>query len=240
VDEPRGFRPVSAAQAFASATSALVDEYDVVGVISRMVRDCAYLLSAEAVGLVVTNDRDELELLGASSHRSRELELYQLQTVSGPCVDVARTGKPVTAESLERVGEQWPDMVAPMRHLSMNSVHATPLLWHETSFGALNVFRSQTGPFTKDEVSVVQAFANASTLAVVHANHDATGLLVEQARLALGGRSVVEQAKGVIAYQRGINVAEAFSVLLAMAEEQQQPLSTVASQVLNAAITPKS
>jgi GAF domain-containing protein len=240
VDEPSGFRPVSAARAFASATAALVDEYDVVGAVSRMVRDCAHLLSAEAVGLVVANDRDELELLGASSHRSLELELYQLQSANGPCVEASRTGAAVTAESLHEVAEQWPDMVEPMRRLDMNSVHATPLHWHGTTFGALNVFRSRTGPFTEEEVSIAQAFADTATLAVVHADHDVVGQLVEHARQALAGRAVVEQAKGVIAYQRGLDMAESFSALLRMAEQRQQPLSAVAAEVLDAAFRARS
>jgi hypothetical protein len=239
VDETSGFRPVSAAQAFASATAALVDEYDVIGAVSRMVLDCAMLLSAEAVGLVVANDRDELELLAASSHRSRELELYQLQTSKGPCVDAARTGTAVTADSLDQVDEQWPDMVDPMRRLGMNSIHATPLHWRDATFGALNVFRSLTGPFTREELSITQAFAHTATLAIVHADHDVVGKLVEHAHRALAGRAVVEQAKGVVAYQRGLDMADAFSVLLQLSQERQQPLSAIAAQVLEEALRPR-
>ncbi len=83
--------------ALGEATSALVGEFDITDLLARLLRGCAEVLDADAVGLLVTLPTGELELLAASSHRVEDLELYQVQQDAGPCVESVRLGRAIFA-----------------------------------------------------------------------------------------------------------------------------------------------
>jgi hypothetical protein len=69
----------------------MVDDHDVIGTLIELLGGSADTLGAAAAGLVVKEDGDGgLEFLGATSHRVEELELYQLQVDTGPCVECVR------------------------------------------------------------------------------------------------------------------------------------------------------
>ena len=79
----------TASDAFAAATAALVTETDTAGILANVLADTAEVLRADSVGLLVyTPRRNQLELLSSTSHVAAELELYQLQHDTGPCLEV--------------------------------------------------------------------------------------------------------------------------------------------------------
>ncbi len=84
-------------QALTDVLGALVRNQETTDLLSDLVRDCAALMPAGAVAVLVHNGHRQLELLSATSHRATELELYQAQENHGPCVDAARSGEPVSA-----------------------------------------------------------------------------------------------------------------------------------------------
>lgn len=81
----------SASQAFVDG-AAIVQQQDLADTVARLLENCAGLTGATAIGLLVRNERSELELLSPTSHQAAELDLYQLQHETGPCVDAARDG----------------------------------------------------------------------------------------------------------------------------------------------------
>src|ERR1700733_9405931 len=100
----------TAAQAFADATSALTREHDIADVLARLVRDCAQLLSAGSIGVLVSNPTGELELLSSTSHDPVELRLFQSQEEDGPCADAVRTAEIVEVSGAENIAARWLDV----------------------------------------------------------------------------------------------------------------------------------
>ncbi len=68
--------------------AALVHEDQAGDILTQPGRDCAELLDADAVAILVRNGDRELTLLAATSHRAAELEMLQAQELRGPCVEV--------------------------------------------------------------------------------------------------------------------------------------------------------
>src|SRR5580693_9053251 len=69
----------------------LVDDYDVVDLLTGLAGRCVTLLGASAAGVMLASPTSNLGLVASSSEAMRLLELFELQAQEGPCVDAFRT-----------------------------------------------------------------------------------------------------------------------------------------------------
>jgi GAF domain-containing protein len=221
----------TAAQAFADAASRMVNRCDIAGDLVLLLIDCADLLSAEAVGLLVAVPDNGLELLSSSTHRVRELEVYELQNGSGPCIEAIRLGEHVTAISPE-LDSAWAPLGAQIVAHGFRSVHAFPLTWHGTAIGALNVFHADPVVLNDGDRLLAGTFADLATAVLARPLDTGVTALRHQIMAALDGRIVIEQAKGIIAYRENLEMSDAFSRLLQLAAAAGRPLSQVERDVL--------
>lgn len=82
----------------------------------------------------------------------------------------------------------------------------------------------------------MQAFADIATVAVIQMSQPVARDLAGITRAALSRRAVIEQAKGVLAAQTGLDMAVAFDRLLAMSDGSGRPLETLAREIVDTAI----
>ena len=224
-----------ATRALAVAAAATVGDQDVIGVLTGLLRGSADALGAAAAGLVVKeNDDGGLEFLAATSHRVEELELYQLQVDTGPCVECVRTDEHVVA-TLKSVRVRWPELEEPFRRAGFVGVHAAPLHWHGRAIGALNLFWTDDADLGEQPTSLAQTFADMATMAIVSSGRVPVSQVLRRTRAALRERAIIEHAKGVLAYQEGLDMAGAFDRLLEMAGRNGADLGTTAADVVRQA-----
>ena len=95
---------VQLADVFVEMADTLVDDFDVIEFLHVLTERCVQLLGVSAAGLLLTDGQDTLQLVAASSERTGLLELFQLQTDQGPCVDCFRTGQPVSVADVPSAG----------------------------------------------------------------------------------------------------------------------------------------
>jgi len=229
-----------ATRALAVAAAAMVDEHDVIGTLTELLRGSADALGAAAAGLVVKEDEaGRLEFLTATSHRVEELELYQLQVDSGPCLDCVRTDDHVFATRLEDVASRWPALQEPFQRAGFVGVHAAPLHWHGRAIGALNYFWADNGELGEEGARLAQTFADVATMAIVNSGFVPVAQVLRRTRAALRERAVIEQAKGVLAYQESLDMAAAFDRLLEMADRRGHDLRVTAADVVQRASHPR-
>ena len=159
----------------------------------------------------------------------RLLELFELQTQEGPCLDAFRTGERVEHQDLEADSDRWPSFSAAALREGFQSVSALPLRFRDVTLGALNLFSVTQDPMSEADVMVARAFADLATLSIVqHRASTEAQRVNEQLSAALTSRVVIEQAKGVVAARAGIELAEAFSRLRAYARDSDLRLTGVA------------
>ena len=79
----------------------LVEDYDVVDLLTGLADRCVDLLGVSAAGVMLASPAGSLGLVASSSEAMRLLELFELQQQEGPCLDAFRTGEPVGHEDLE-------------------------------------------------------------------------------------------------------------------------------------------
>jgi hypothetical protein len=102
------------AEAFVSLADTLVDEYDVIELLDRLSTDCVALLPVDAAGLLLSDQRGSLRVVSASTTQAHLMELFQLQTSEGPCLDCFHSSSQVTATDLSE-DPRWPRFAARAR-----------------------------------------------------------------------------------------------------------------------------
>jgi hypothetical protein len=78
----------------------LVDDYDIVDLLTGLTDRCVDLLGVSAAGVMLASPEGNLGLVASSSEAMRLLELFELQAQEGPCLDAFRTGQAVAHENL--------------------------------------------------------------------------------------------------------------------------------------------
>lgn len=223
------------AQAIADAAAGLVADgpVDVAGHLAFLLTDLVEVIGGgSSAGLLIRDQDGRLDVLAASSHQSAQLELFQVQNVQGPCIEALLENRAVHADTAEEIRERW-SRVGGYLALSCQSLEASPLRWRGRPIGTLNVLHPHPHALGPEQRQAVQTFADIATLILIQAatlDHEIDPAHV--VRLALRDRALVEQAKGVLAYTRDIDVARAYDDLLHQARSEQVPLVELARRVL--------
>ena len=227
----------SSAQALANAAASLVQENDVTSVLARLVRDAAQFVPAAAAALLVRTGDGSFEVLSATSHRVVEVELYQAQAEAGPCVDACRTGRATRGVGRAEIVSSWGDVGEAIVAAGFLAVHAFPMHWRGKALGGLNLFSAHAESLDATSTELAQNFADFATLAVLQPDSLSDEVLAERMASALDGRVTIEQAKGVLAYRLGLDMASAYDELSRIAQERRSTLGQAAADIVREART---
>jgi len=212
----------------------LVDDYDVVDLLTGLAGRCVSLLGASAAGVMLTSPSGRLGLVASSSEAMRLLELFELQAQEGPCLDAFHTGQSVAHEILDSRSGRWPRFAAAAVQAGFRSACALPLRWRELTMGSMNLLSVTTAPMSEPDLIVARAFADLAALSIVqHRVSSEAQRLNEQLSAALSSRVVIEQAKGVLSERAGIDLTEAFSRMRNYARGNNLRLTDVAQSAVD-------
>jgi GAF domain-containing protein len=227
------------ARTFVEVADSLVDDFDVVELLTRLADRCVELFDVGAAGLMLVAPDGDLRVMASSSEAMRVLELFELQTHEGPCLDCHRTGQPVLNQDLASVSGRWPRFAAEALAAGFHSVQALPLRLRGTVIGALNIFQLEPGEMPPADIDAAQALADVATIAILsHRASLEAQVLNEQLNTALNSRVVIEQAKGMIAERSSLNMEQSFAMLRAYARNHNLRLQAVARDVIDGSLAP--
>jgi GAF domain-containing protein len=223
--------------AFVTLADTLVAGYDVVDLLQTLVDSCAELLDASDVGLVLADTTGDLSVVASTSERDALVDLLQPPSGVGPSVDCFQSGDVVSIADIASA-QKWPQFVSDATAQGFASLHAVPMRLRGTVIGALSLYRSSTGVLSEDDASVVQGLADVATIGVLHERVlRESGIAQAQLQRALDSRVIIEQAKGVIAQTRSIDMDDAFRALRDYARNRGLNLRDVAELVVKRSIT---
>ncbi|MDP9495065.1 MAG: GAF and ANTAR domain-containing protein [Actinomycetota bacterium] len=211
----------------------LVADFDVVELLTVLVDRCVEVLEVEAAGLMLVAPEGDLRVMASSSETMRVLELFELQSQEGPCLDCYRIGRPVVNQDLSNAHDRWPRFTVEAIAAGFQSVHALPMRLRGSVIGALNLFHQEPGTMKTEDVDAAQALADVATIAILHHRAALEAQVInEQLNHALNSRIVIEQAKGMIAEREGFNMDQAFATLRNHARNHNLRLADVAQDVI--------
>lgn len=219
---------------FVEVADTLVEEFDLIEFLSTLVSHAVEVSNTAAVGLLLADQGGHLQLMAASRESARLLELFVLQNEQGPCRECYTTGEVVVVPDLDDTATRWPAFAQRASEAGFRSVCAIPMRHSGTTIGVLNMFNLTPDAFDPQDVRVIQAIAHIATIGILQerATRSST-LLIEQLQGALNTRIVIEQAKGVLAQKRGLDITQAFTTLRAYSRGAGLQLSTVARDIVS-------
>jgi GAF domain-containing protein len=216
----------------------LVDDFDVVELLTLLADRCVEVLDVSAAGLMVVAPEGDLRVMASSSEAMRVLELFELQSREGPCLDCYRSGEAVVNQNLAKINGRWPLFGPEALLAGFRSVDAVPMRLRGVVIGALNLFRVEEGSLGQDDIVAAKAFADVATIAILQqrATQEAQAIN-EQLNHALNSRIIIEQAKGVLAERAELEMTDSFMWLRNYARRHNLRLAQVARDVIDGTLS---
>ena len=216
----------------------LVDDFDVIDTLTLLVNRSVEILDVTAAGLMLASPEGELRMAASSSEAIRLVELFELQTQEGPCLDCYRSGDAVLNHDLTSGHGRWPSFAPVAVEAGFRTAHALPMRLRGNVIGALNLFGGWASPLSEEEVLAGQGLADMATISILQDRAAiAAQPLNEPLHRARTSRLAIEQAKGVLAERAGIDVVEAFELLRSSARRRSVRLAELAAQVIDGTVT---
>jgi transcriptional regulator with GAF, ATPase, and Fis domain len=201
--------------AFVGLADTLGADFDVVDLFERLAARCVAFSGAAAAGIVLSDGRGRLRSVAASQERAAILELLQLQTGDGPCVECYRSGVPLLVPSAAAEVERWPQLVPVLLAAGFAAVVAVPLRLRESTIGAVNLFYAEQDPEVRDDLHLVQALADVAALAMLNwpSHGPRSEDILARLQVTITNKATIEQAKGFLAESGGVSAGEAGAAL---------------------------
>ncbi|MFK4484825.1 ANTAR domain-containing protein [Curtobacterium sp. AB7] len=203
-----------------------------------LVDESVALFDADAAGLMLFEPSQRLQIAASAGHHSGLLELLQLETGEGPCLESAHTGTVVSVPDIASAAGRWPHFCRAAVDAGYAAVHSMPLRLRTTAIGSLNLFRRTAQPFDLANAAAAHALADIAAITITQQRALDTAVTTQaQLQAALESRKVIEQAKGWVASRNLLDTDTAFTLLRDHARRNQLPLTEVALAVLAGRIT---
>ena len=212
----------------------LLDDFDAVDLLTLLATRCVDLLDVTTAGVMLVAPEGDLRCVASSSESMRSMELFELQTREGPCLDSFRLKQRVIAETPENLKLRWPHFGPQAVRSGYKSAYAFPMRLREQHVGSLNIFRSKDGSMSSEDLLAAQAFADMASITILQQRFTFEARqLNSQLTNALTSRAILEQAKGVLVGRRGLKLEEAFTWMRHHARNNNVKLAVVAQEIVD-------
>lgn len=185
-----------------------------------------FFTACDHVGISLV-ERDRIRTPVATSEQLRELDEAQYEMGEGPCREAIREHATVVVHDLA-TDPRWPSWGRAMvDQLGIRSSVSFRLFTRpDRTWGALNVYATQPGAFTDEDVLQGQTIAALAAVALARSIND------DQLARAIESRTVIGQAVGMLMERYRLDEDRAFDVLRRLSSQDNVKLRDLAAQVV--------
>jgi transcriptional regulator with GAF, ATPase, and Fis domain len=178
---------------------------------------------AEAASISVVRHR-RVTSEHASSELARSVDEVQTEVGQGPALDAIAEKRTVR---VPYVGDEprWPLFARRAHELGAGSMLAFRLFVQGDTLGALTLVSRSAGAFDEESEQTGLVFASHAALAYAGARR------ADDLVLAVEGRDLIGQAKGILMERYALDETRAFAVLVRISQTTQRKLAAVAHEL---------
>jgi len=168
----------------------------------------------------------------ATSERLRVLDELQFKLKEGPCLDALWSGETVLSPDLAH-DSRWPRWgPGVVAELGVASMLCYRLFTTGETIGALNLYSRNLDAFDADDISTGLYLAAHLAVAIAEAK------TAEQLHAAIGTRTAIGQAEGILMERFNLQPSQAFAVLTRISQDNNVRLHLVAAELVRTRIIP--
>jgi GAF domain-containing protein len=217
----------------------LARRYEISDVLYRLADHMVEILDLAGAGVSVGDEDGRLRPVTPINDLTRHLEAKEEEYQEGPCVDAFQDGRVVVEQIGDEQRGRWPRWSKEAEKLGVLNVAGIPMRIGDEVLGAVNLYRTDERPWTDAELTAAQVLTDMATSYLLGASElERHRRTTEQLQAALESRVVIEQAKGILAAERNIDVDKAFELLRAHARRRRVAVKVVAEAVVQLGLRP--
>ena len=191
------------------------------------------LPGCDAAGVCVVYRGERVDTHATSDDALRQFDSLQHELKEGPCLDALRQQETVQSSDLS-IDERWPKWGPEVAdRLGLFSIVSYRLFSTDSNLGALNLYGKNRSAFSTDDVHDGMALAAHVGVALAGAQE------VENLEKALGGRTVIGQATGILMERFDLLPDRAFGLLTRISQNKNLKLRQLAEQIVQTRTVPK-
>ncbi|MFD3513927.1 GAF domain-containing protein [Streptomyces sp. NPDC058657] len=217
----------------------LTADFDLIDHLQQLSTRSMELLDVAAVGILLADQHEHLQVLAASDEHTRLLELFALQHDQGPCVDAYRSGTPATNLNLHdpQATAHWPQFAKAAQTTGFVAASAIPMQLRGQVIGVMGLFQTAPNTLSPPDIQLAKALADLATISILQQRTLAAAELERgQLQYALTSRITLEQVKGILAERWQLSVDESFTAFRTYARSHHHQLTRLAQQIIDGQI----
>lgn len=217
--EEEGLRAITdAAEAMHLPVDAATVIEEIVAQAPRLLREFAH------VSLTLVGPTQTVQTLAAATELAAELDALQNQTGEGPCLDLMLEEAVVVKHAPHE--QRWPSYTRLAVERGLRSQITVRLQGQQKRLIGLSLCSTSGEEFDPGSVGVAEHFAVHAGLALGQVRRE------EELRTAIGTRTIIGTAVGVVMERYRLNQEEAFAYLMRQSSTQNQKLRLVAKDLV--------
>jgi len=201
---------------------ALQQEHNVQPTLDAIVRAAVETVpGAHHASITAVRNRKEVATVAATGDVARAVDRAQYEAGQGPCLDSLYERQTVRLDDLSE-DRRWPRFTRRAAGLGIRSMLGVRLFVQDDDLGALNLFGESPGAFDEESERIALLFASHAAVAMAGAQAQ------DQLRTAMGTRTVIGQAQGILMERFSLDDHGAFRLLVRVSQQANRKLRDVA------------
>jgi GAF domain-containing protein len=211
----------------------LLTPYDVDTVLKDLMARLAQIFDLAGAGTALAEEGELRATVGFPAGVDA-LEQIESGQQAGPCIEAFRRGEVVAIADLDEYADRWPAYWAAARERGLGATAGIPLRLGDQAVGAVELYAEGRRAWPAEDLEAAVVLADMVTAYLINASKiRQQEQLTEQLQSALESRTVIEQAKGMIAARNSVTIDDAFELIRRHARTHHVTVRAVSDAIVN-------